>query len=151
MEAENLEKIQEQLKDVFRNAPARIKQQYLEALVEYIRFDGEKAEVKTKSNGSIAALQVGKDLNEENVTVVISQCKKKWQPAGDSNPCDGTENPGAKPEKTNENGGIGDEVTPEVTPDTPKTSQMDTLRAALAGLSRDELIGLLADALADTE
>lgn len=76
MEAENLEKIQEQLKDVFRNAPAKIKRQYLGVLVEYIRFDGEKAEVKTKSNGIIAALQAGKDLNEENVTVVISQCKK---------------------------------------------------------------------------
>ena len=73
--------------------------------------------------------------------------RKKWQPVGDSNPCDGTENPGAKPEKANENGGGGDDPTPNPTPADAKTSQLDTLRTALAGLSRDDLIALLADAL----
>ena len=92
IETDDLEKIQEQLKEVFRNAPTRTKRQYLGALVEYIRFDGEKVEVKAKSDGIIAVLQAGEDLNEENVTAVISQCKN-WQPVGDSNPCNGTENP----------------------------------------------------------
>ena len=40
------------------------------------------------------------------------------------------------------------------TPTTPKTTHIDAIRAALAGLSKDELIALLADALGgmkDTE
>ena len=72
----------------------------------------------------------------------------EWQPVGDSNPCDGTENPVTNAQKPNENGGVGDDTTLNPTLDDAKTSQMDAIRAALAGLSRDELISLLADALA---
>ncbi len=153
IETEDLEKIQEQLKEVFQNAPTRTKRQYLGALVEYIRFDGEKVKVKAKSDGIIAVLQAGKDLNEENVTAVISQCKN-WQPVGDSNPCNGTENPVAMENKgRNTNDLLGDfsQGTPEGTQADAKTSQIDTIRAALAGLSREDLIALLADALKGKE
>jgi len=71
-----------------------------------------------------------------------------WQPVGDSNPCDGTENPGAYAEKPNKNGGNGGEGTLKSTPDDAKTSQTDGIREALAAMSKDDLIALLADALA---
>ena len=71
------------------------------------------------------------------------------QPVGDSNPCNGTENPGAYAEKPNKNGGIGGQCTSKGTLDDAKTSQIDGIREALAAMSKDDLIALLADALAD--
>ena len=52
------------------------------------------------------------------------------------------------PKNTGGSGVDDEEVTPKVTPADAKTSQIEDIRAALAGLSKDELIGLLADALA---
>ena len=78
--------------------------------------------------------------------------RDKWQPVGDSNPCDGTENPGATVDNNNNSNDLqaeNCEGTPEGTPDTHQNAHLDAVKAALAGLSKDEIISLLADALAD--
>ena len=91
-ETENLVRIQEQLKEVFRTASAHVKKQYLHVLIERMVFDGKQVQVKARNDGIIAVLENLEALEAGEVTKVISQVKK-WQPDGDSNPGDGTENP----------------------------------------------------------
>jgi site-specific DNA recombinase len=88
---ENVARIQERLKEVFRTASSHTKKQYLHALVEHIVFDGKRVEVKARNDGIIAVLENLEALEAGDVAKVISQAKK-WQPVGDSNPCDRTEN-----------------------------------------------------------
>ena len=75
----------------------------------------------------------------------------EWQPVGDSNPCDGTENPGVAVDNNNNSNDLQEgncKGTSKGTAANAETSQIDGIRAALAGLSRDEIITLLADVLA---
>lgn len=88
---ENVVKLQAQLREVFRTASMRVKKQYLDALIEYITFDGVKVEVKARNDGIIAILEDPAALKPESVAGVIS-ISQKWQPVGESNPCDKTEN-----------------------------------------------------------
>lgn len=92
MKKENIVKIQAQLREVFHSAAIRVKKQYLDILIESITFDGTKVEVKARNNGMIAVLEEPSALKPDDAAGVISSYNK-WQPLGDSNPCDRTENP----------------------------------------------------------
>jgi len=78
--------------------------------------------------------------------------KNEWQPVGDSNPCDKTENLGDTFSNGNNNSILQDEksdTTPNTTLATHQNAHFDGIKAALSELSKDELIALLADMLAD--
>jgi len=85
-------KVQEQLKDIFRTASSRVKKQCLRVLIEHIIIDGKRVEVNVRNDGIIAVLENLEVLGAGDVVKVMFEVKK-WQPVGESNPCDRTENP----------------------------------------------------------
>lgn len=88
---ENVVKVQEQLKEVFRTASSHVKKQYLRVLIEHIIFDGKRVEVKARNDGIIAVLENLEALETGDVAKVMFEAKK-WQPVGNSNPFDKSAN-----------------------------------------------------------
>lgn len=91
-QTENVTRVREQLKEAFGKATSHVKKLYLHMLIDYIVFDGKRVEIKARNDGIIAVLDSLEALENGDVATIKSQLKN-WQPLGDSNPCDGTENP----------------------------------------------------------
>ena len=151
---DNILKIQESMRQLFTQSKPTVVKRLLRTLVKEIVINGDDVTLIGHATGLMAMVETGsKRKSTPEVTEVLNSCYK-WQPVGDSNPCNGTENPVAMENKgRNTNDLLGDfsQGTPEGTQADAKTSQIDTIRAALAGLSREDLIALLADALKGKE
>lgn len=89
---ENIAKIQEQLRSIIAAASPGGIREYLNIILDKIIVNGNSIEIHGFSAGVMATLAVNIDENTGSVTRVRAE-RDKWQPVGDSNPCDGTENP----------------------------------------------------------
>jgi hypothetical protein len=89
---EYIESVRQELRGIFENGSHQLKTRYLNILLEEIVVDGDKVHVKPKGEGIIASLENSGRNGDGGVGKVIS-LSDKWQPVGDSNPCDRTENP----------------------------------------------------------
>ena len=146
---ENIARVQRELRSLIKTSPPGSIREYLRIILDKIIVKGYDIEIHGYTAGVMATLAVNKDDNEQGVTRVSVQ-GDRWQPVGDSNPCDGTENPGDTFSNANNSSSLQDKIhesTSESTHPSPENAHLDTIKAALSGLSKDELIALLVDVL----
>jgi hypothetical protein len=93
---ENIRQVQDFLKALFFGDDKALVKRYLTYLLEEVVLDGKVVVIRAKTEGMLATLAQGKDLRKNGTAGVISgviHSSNKWQPVGESNPCDRTENP----------------------------------------------------------
>ena len=83
---ENIEHVRQALAYIFKTASHQVKKRWLNILIEYIIFNGDRIEVKARNDGIIAVLENAEGLEAGVMTEVISS-SNKWRPQRDSNPC----------------------------------------------------------------
>ncbi len=88
----NIEALQAELKAWVLGSSVQNLKRWLSIILERIVIKGDQVEVVGKTAGIMAILDTQKEMRTTDVTAVRTSCNK-WQPVGDSNPCDRTENP----------------------------------------------------------
>ncbi len=89
---ENILKIQEAMRQLFTQNKPTVVKRLLGVLVKEIVINGEDVTLVGQPAGLMALLENGSKMRGSvEVTEVLNSCYK-WQPVGDSNPCDKTEN-----------------------------------------------------------
>lgn len=89
---DNILKIQESMRQLFTQSKPTVVKRLLRTLVKEIVINGDDVTLIGHATGLMAMVETGsKQKSTPEVTEVLNSCYK-WQPVGDSNPCDKTEN-----------------------------------------------------------
>ena len=89
---DTLAKIQQSIRDTIISGSPDLKKHYLKLLLDSVVYSKERVEITAKSAGVVGMLEADVEPSARGVAAVRSSIQK-WQPVGDLNPCDGTENP----------------------------------------------------------
>ena len=88
----SIEALQAELKAWVHTSPVENVKRWLNTILDRIVLNGDQVEVVGKTAGIMGILDTKEKARTTDVTAVRTSCNK-WQPVGDSNPCDRTENP----------------------------------------------------------
>ena len=92
LEPESLQEIQESLRSMFDGQNPKLVKRYLTFLIDKIEVSPDKVTISGDSGAVLATIDA-KDKCIASDFAGVMHSNDKWQPVGESNPCDGTENP----------------------------------------------------------